>query len=55
MAMLGFLVRRILTGAVVIWLVASGAFFLFFARPVDTVAPSWPAGAATPSHLTRSG
>ena len=40
MAILGFLIRRILTGIVVVWLVATGAFFLFFARPVDTVAAS---------------
>ena len=51
MAMLGFLVRRILTGAVVIWLVASGAFFLFFARPVDTVARQLAGRAATPQVI----
>jgi peptide/nickel transport system permease protein len=51
MAMLGFLIRRILTGIVVIWLVASGAFFLFFARPVDTVARQLAGHAATPQVI----
>jgi peptide/nickel transport system permease protein len=48
MALLGFLVRRILTGIVVVWLVASAAFLLFFARPVDTVARTLAGRAATP-------
>jgi peptide/nickel transport system permease protein len=48
MAIVGFLVRRILTGIVVVWLVASAAFLLFFARPVDTVARSLAGRAATP-------
>jgi peptide/nickel transport system permease protein len=51
MAMFGFLVRRILTGIVVIWLVATGAFFLFFARPVDTVARQLAGRAATPQVI----
>ena len=33
-----FLVRRVFTGLIVMWLVATAAFFLFFARPVTTVA-----------------
>ena len=40
MAIIGFLIRRILTGIVVIWLVATGAFFLFFARPGGHGRPS---------------
>ena len=48
MAIAGFLIRRILTGIVVIWLVATGAFFLFFARPVDTVARQRPPAARPP-------
>jgi peptide/nickel transport system permease protein len=48
MAFVGFLVRRILTGIVVVWLVASAAFLLFFARPVDTVARTLAGRAATP-------
>jgi peptide/nickel transport system permease protein len=51
MAIVGFLVRRILTGIVVVWLVATGAFFLFFARPVDTVAHQLAGRAATPQVI----
>jgi peptide/nickel transport system permease protein len=51
MALFGFLLRRILTGIVVIWLVATGAFFLFFARPVDTVARQLAGRAATPQVI----
>jgi peptide/nickel transport system permease protein len=52
MAIFGFLVRRILTGIVVVWLVATGAFFLFFARPVDTVARQLAGRAATPQVIS---
>src|ERR1700739_594287 len=51
MALFGYIVRRILTGIVVIWLVATGAFFLFFARPVDTVARQLAGRAATPQVI----
>jgi peptide/nickel transport system permease protein len=51
MAIVGFLIRRILTGIVVVWLVTTGAFFLFFARPVDTVARQLAGRAATPQVL----
>lgn len=47
MALLGYLIRRILTGIVVIWLVSTAAFFLFFARPVATVARELAGHAAT--------
>ena len=53
MAFVGFLSRRILTGIVVIWLVTTGAFFLFFARPVDTVARELAGRAATPQVITE--
>jgi peptide/nickel transport system permease protein len=53
MAILGFLVRRILTGIVVVWLVATGAFFLFFARPVATVAHQLAGHAATPQVINE--
>jgi peptide/nickel transport system permease protein len=53
MAILGFLIRRILTGIVVIWLVATGAFFLFFARPVATVAHQLAGHAATPQVINQ--
>src|ERR1700735_4071054 len=51
MALLGFMIRRILSGIVVVWLVSSGAFFLFFARPVDTVARQLAGRAATPQVI----
>ncbi|HEX2818766.1 MAG TPA: ABC transporter permease [Streptosporangiaceae bacterium] len=53
MALLGFMIRRILAGIVVIWIVATGAFFLFFARPVDTVARQLAGRAATPQILAE--
>ena len=53
MAILGFLIRRILTGIVVVWLVATGAFFLFFARPVATVARQLAGHAATPQVINQ--
>ncbi len=53
MAIVGFLVRRVLTGIVVVWLVSTGAFFLFFARPVDTVARELAGRAATPQVITE--
>jgi peptide/nickel transport system permease protein len=53
MAILGFLIRRILTGIVVVWLVATGAFFLFFARPVATVAHQLAGHAATPQVINE--
>ncbi len=51
MAIVGFLIRRILTGIVVVWLVTTGAFFLFFARPVATVARQLAGRAATPQVI----
>jgi peptide/nickel transport system permease protein len=53
MAIARFLLRRILTGIVVLWLVASGAFFLFFARPVNTVAHQLAGRAATPQVINE--
>jgi peptide/nickel transport system permease protein len=53
MALFGFLVRRILAGIVVVWLVCTGAFFLFFARPVATVARQLAGRAATPAILNE--
>jgi peptide/nickel transport system permease protein len=53
MAIARFLIRRILTGIVVLWLVASGAFFLFFARPVNTVAHQLAGRAATPQVINE--
>jgi peptide/nickel transport system permease protein len=48
-----FLIRRILTGVVVLWLVATAAFFLFFARPTATVARQLAGRAATPQVLAE--
>lgn len=48
-----FFIRRILTGIVVLWLVATGAFFLFFARPVEVVAHQLAGRAATPQIINE--
>jgi peptide/nickel transport system permease protein len=53
MAFVGFLIRRILTGIVVVWIVASAAFLLFFARPVITVARQLAGRAATPQVINE--
>jgi peptide/nickel transport system permease protein len=53
MALFGYLVRRVLTGIVVIWLVSTLAFFLFFARPVNTVARELAGRAATPQVINE--
>jgi peptide/nickel transport system permease protein len=52
--MIRFLIRRIITGALVLWLVATGTFFLFFAAvPVDTVARGLAGRAAAPSVINQ--
>ncbi len=48
-----FLVRRILTGIIVLWIVATGTFFLFFARPVQIVARELAGRAATPQIINE--
>ncbi len=48
-----FLIRRILTGIIVIWLVATATFFLFFARPVQIVARQLAGHAATPQTISQ--
>ena len=53
MAIVGYLIRRLLTGIVVIWLVSTVAFFLFFARPVQTVARQLAGRAATPQVISE--
>ncbi len=53
MTMVRFLIRRILTGIVVLWLVASAAFLLFFARPVATVARQLAGREATPAVINQ--
>lgn len=54
MNMARFLFRRILTGILVLWLVATGTFFLFFAAiPVQTVARNLAGRAATPAVINH--
>jgi peptide/nickel transport system permease protein len=54
MNMVRFLVRRIITGILVLWLVATGTFFLFFAAiPVQTVARNLAGRAATPAVINQ--
>lgn len=53
MAITRFLVRRVFTGLIVMWLVATAAFFLFFARPVSTVARQLAGRAATPQVINQ--
>jgi peptide/nickel transport system permease protein len=48
-----FLIRRILTGIVVLWLVATATFLLFFARPVATVARQLAGREATPAVINQ--
>jgi len=54
MAIVGYLIRRLLTGLVVVWLVATLTFFLFFARPVYTVARQVAGHAATPQVIQEA-
>ncbi len=53
MTIVRFLIRRILTGIVVLWLVASAAFLLFFARPVEVVARQLAGREATPAVINQ--
>jgi peptide/nickel transport system permease protein len=54
MAIVGYLIRRLLTGIIVVWLVATIVFFLFFARPVYTVARQVAGHAATPQVIQEA-
>src|SRR5215472_11928037 len=53
MALTRFLIRRILTGIVVLWVVATATFFLFFFRPVDSVARQLAGRAASPQVINE--
>jgi peptide/nickel transport system permease protein len=54
MTMVRFLIRRIITGILVLWLVATGTFFLFFAAiPVQSVARNLAGRAASPQVLAQ--
>ena len=48
-----FLIRRILTGILVLWIVATATFFLFFARPVAIVARQLAGRSATPQVINE--
>jgi peptide/nickel transport system permease protein len=54
MTIIRFLIRRILTGIVVLWIVASATFLLFFARPVATVARTLAGRDATPAVIAQT-
>ncbi|HWF79579.1 MAG TPA: ABC transporter permease [Streptosporangiaceae bacterium] len=52
--MVRFLIRRIITGILVLWLVATGTFFLFFAAiPVQSVARNLAGRAASPAVINQ--
>src|SRR5262252_2541472 len=53
MAFTRFLIRRILTGILVLWAVATVTFFLFFFRPVDAVARQLAGRAASPQVIAE--
>ena len=53
MSLVRFLIRRILSGIVVLWLVATLAFFLFFARNPTIVARNLGGRAATSAILAE--
>jgi len=53
MSLVRFLVRRILSGIIVLWLVATLAFFLFFARNPEIVARNLGGRAATSAILAE--
>jgi peptide/nickel transport system permease protein len=54
MHLIRFLIRRILTGIVVLWAVSTATFLLFFARPVDTVARALAGRAASPAVIQNA-
>jgi peptide/nickel transport system permease protein len=53
MGIVRFLIRRILSGIVVLWLVATGTFLLFFTRPVAVVAHQLAGKSATPQVINE--
>ena len=53
MAMARFLIRRILSGILVLWIVTTAAFFLFFARNPQIVARALAGRAATTAVLAQ--
>jgi peptide/nickel transport system permease protein len=53
MALTRFLIRRILSGIVVLWIVSTGTFFLFFSRNPEIVARTLAGRAATAAILAE--
>jgi peptide/nickel transport system permease protein len=54
MHLVRFLIRRILTGIVVLWAVSTATFILFFARPVSIVGRQLAGRAASPAVITQT-
>jgi peptide/nickel transport system permease protein len=54
MHLLRFLIRRILTGIIVLWAVSTVTFLLFFARPVETVGRLLAGRAASPEVINET-
>ena len=52
MGIVRFLIRRIFTGFIVLWIVATGTFLLFFTRPVEIVARQLAGRSATPQVIS---
>ena len=52
MGIVRFLIRRIFTGLIVLWIVATGTFLLFFTRPVEVVARQLAGRSATPETIS---
>jgi peptide/nickel transport system permease protein len=53
MGIVRFLFRRIITGVIVLWIVATGTFLLFFTRPVEIVARQLAGRSATPQVINE--
>jgi peptide/nickel transport system permease protein len=49
-----FLIRRILTGIIVLWAVSTATFLLFFARPVEVVGRQLAGRAASPAVINET-
>jgi peptide/nickel transport system permease protein len=54
MHLIRFLIRRILTGLVVLWAVSTATFILFFARPVGIVGRELAGRAASPAVINET-
>ena len=54
MHLIRFLIRRILTGIVVLWAVSTVTFILFFARPVEIVGRQLAGRAASPAVIAET-